>query len=107
MAGTSSTPPSTGACCPASKPATIRIGSLDAADAVVTLFQAESAVSYASGHLIFARDETLMAQPFDLDTRQLRGDAFPLAERVSTEGSRYVAVSVSENGTLVYAQSVR
>jgi hypothetical protein len=24
-------------------------------------------VSYASGHLIFARDETLMARPFDLD----------------------------------------
>ena len=27
----------------------------------VTLFQAESAVSYASGHLIFAHDETLIA----------------------------------------------
>ena len=54
-----------GTCCPASKPATIRIGSLDPADAAVTLLQAESSVSYASGHLLFARDETLMAQPFD------------------------------------------
>ena len=30
-------------------------------------FQAESSVSYASGHIVFARDETLMAQPFDPD----------------------------------------
>jgi hypothetical protein len=83
----------------------IRIGSLDAADSDITLFQAESSVSYASGHVIFARDETLMAQAFDLDTRQLRGDAFPLAERVAREGSRYVGASVSENGTLVYGQA--
>ena len=44
-----------------------------------------------------------MAQPFDLDTRQLKGAAFPLAEHVSQEGSRYGGVSASENGTLVYA----
>ena len=81
----------------------IRIGSLDPADAATTLLQAESSVSYASGHLLFARDDTLMAQPFDPDTRQTKGDAFPLAEHVSREGSRYVGASVSENGTLVYA----
>ena len=94
----------TGTCCPASKPAMIRIGSLDPAEPAVTLFQAESSVSYASGHVLFARDDTLMAQPFDPDARQPKGDAFPLAEHVSTEGSRYVGASVSENGTLVYAQ---
>ena len=94
----------TGACCPASKPSMIRIGSLDPADAAITLLQAESSVSYASGHLLFARGETLMAQPFDPDARQLKGDAFPLAEHVGTEGSRYVGASVSENGTLVYAR---
>jgi serine/threonine protein kinase/Tol biopolymer transport system component len=94
----------TGTCCPASKPGTIRIGSLDPADATTTLLQAESSVSYASGHLLFARDGTLMAQPFDPDARQPTGDAFPVAEHVSWEGSRYVGASVSENGTLVYAQ---
>ena len=94
---------STGTCCPASKPSMIRIGSLDPAEAAITLLQAESSASYASGHLLFARDETLMAQPFDL-TRQPKGDAFPLAEHVGTEGSRYVGASVSENGTLVYAR---
>ena len=48
--------------------------------------------------------QTLMAQAFDPDARQLTGDAIPvMTERVSTEGSRYVSASVSENGTLVYA----
>ena len=95
----------TGPCCPAAMPSVIRIGSLDKPHGDLTLFQAESGVSYASGYLIFAREETLMARPFDLDTRQLLGDAFPLAERVSTEGSRYVGASVSQNGTLVYGQA--
>jgi hypothetical protein len=94
----------TGACCPAAQPSTVRIGSLDQADAAITLFQVESSVSYSSGHVFFARDETLMAQPFDLDTRQLRGDAFPVAEHVGPEGSRYVGASVSQTGTLVYAR---
>jgi dipeptidyl aminopeptidase/acylaminoacyl peptidase len=80
------------------------LGRSNPADPAITLLQAESSASYASGHLIFARDETLMAQPFDLDARQPKGDAFPLAEHVATEGSRYVSASVSENGTLVYAQ---
>ena len=95
----------TGPCCSASNPSMIRLGSLEAASADVTLFRAESSVSYASGHVIFARDDTLMAQPFDLEARQLRGDAFPLAERVTREASRYVGASASENGTLVYGQA--
>jgi len=95
----------TGPCCPASTPSVIRIAALDRPGADLTLFQAESAVSYASDHLIFAHDGTLMARPFDLETRQLLGEAFPLAERVTTEGSRYVGASVSENGTLVYGQA--
>ena len=89
--------PGTGA-----KPSTIRIGSLEPGEADVTLLQAESSAAYASGHVLFARDSTLMALPFDPETRQPAGGAFPVAERVSQEGSRYVGASVSENGTLVY-----
>jgi len=95
----------TGPCCPASTPSVIRIGSLDRSGADQSLFLAESAVSYGSGHLIFAQEQTLMARRFDLDSRQLLGDAFPLAERVTTEQNRYVGASLSENGTLVYGQS--
>ncbi len=88
---------------PLSKPSVVKIGSLDQAAEAVTLLQAESSVSYASGHLLFARDDTLMAQPFDPDARHITGEAFPLAQRVSKEGSRYAGASASQNGTLVYA----
>ena len=84
------------------KPSNIRIGSLEPGEADVTLLQAESSAAYASGHVLFARDSSLMALPFDPETRQPAGEAFPVAERVSQEGSRYVGASLSENGTLVY-----
>jgi Tol biopolymer transport system component/DNA-binding winged helix-turn-helix (wHTH) protein len=95
----------TGPCCPPGTPSEVRIGSLDEPGHDAPLFQAESAAAYASGHLIFARDETLMAQPFDAETRRLLGDPFPLAEHVTSEGSRYVGASASANGMLVYGQA--
>ena len=95
----------TGPCCPAGTPSEVRIGALDQPGHGVPLFQAESAVSYASGHLIYARDESLVAQPFDVESRRVTGEAFQLAEHVSREGSRYVGASVSENGVLVYGQA--
>ena len=94
----------TGACCPPPKPGTIKIGSLDQNEPAVALLQADSSASYGSNHVLFARDQTLMAQAFNPDTRQLVGDAVPVTERISAEGSRYVSASVSENGTLVYAR---
>jgi eukaryotic-like serine/threonine-protein kinase len=96
----------TGLCCPAPTPSMIKIGSLGRPGDAVSLFEAESSVSYASGHVIFARDGSLMARPFDANRRQLRGDVFPVAEHVTTEASRYVGASVSENGTLVYGQAI-
>ena len=95
---------STGPCCPPSQPSLIRLASLDSSEPVVTLLQTESSVAYASGHIVFARDQTLMAQRFDPEARQLKGDAFPVAEHVATEQSRYTSASLSENGTLIYGQ---
>ena len=94
-----------GTCCPASKPARIKIGALDTTD-TVTLFEAESSVAYASGYLFFNRDGTLMAQPFDVGSRQFTGEAFPLAERVASEGSRYASFSVSDTGVLLHASGL-
>ncbi len=95
---------SSGGCCPPAKPGTVRMGSLDPAEAAITLFQAESSAAYAAGHVLFFRDEALMAQPFDLDARQPKGDAFQLVEHVSYETTRYVGASVSQDGALVYGQ---
>ena len=92
----------TGTCCPASKPGTIKIGSLDEHESAVALLQADSSATYAFNRMLFAREQTLMAVAFDPDRRQLTGDAVPVT-RVSTEGSRYVSASVSQDGTLVYA----
>jgi serine/threonine protein kinase/Tol biopolymer transport system component len=92
----------TGTCCPPSKPGRIQIGSLESKDTVV-LTQAESAAEYASGHVLFHRDGTLMAQPFDLRLLRPAGDSFPLSDRVAFEGSRYASFAISDTGVLVYS----
>jgi hypothetical protein len=48
-----------------------------------------------SGYLLFVRETTLMAQPFDADTVTLTGQMFPVAESVGR-------FSVSQNGALAY-----
>jgi Tol biopolymer transport system component len=53
---------------------------------------------------MFARGQTLMAQPFDAAKRRLGGEPFPVAERVSWQGDRYVSASSSTDGTLAYGQ---
>ena len=93
----------TSTCCPAATPGSIKVGSLDQAEPDVTLLEGDSSITFVAGHLLFAREETLMAQAFDPATRQLLADAVPMIESVSKEGSRYVSASVSGNGTLVYA----
>jgi Tol biopolymer transport system component len=90
-----------GTCCPAVKPAAIRVGAIDSPE-TVTLFQAESSVSYAAGYLLFSRDGTLMAQRFDPANRSVTGDSFPVTD-LTVEGSRYASFSVSESGVLAYS----
>jgi Tol biopolymer transport system component len=92
---------SVGPCCPATKAGRIKIGALNTKD-TLTLLQVDSSSVYGSGHVLFAREGTLMAEPFDLGSHRLTSDAFPVAERVAGEGSRYGSFSVSENGVLVY-----
>ena len=53
------------------------------------------AVRGGSGHLLFIREATLMAQPFDPQTLRLTGEVFPVAEPVTQ-------FSVSESGALAY-----
>jgi serine/threonine protein kinase len=53
------------------------------------------------GHLLFLRDRTLMAQPFDGGKLQLAGDPFVVAEQTSSSpDNRTPAVSVAANGML-------
>jgi eukaryotic-like serine/threonine-protein kinase len=64
----------------------------------------ESSVAFAAGHLLFIRENTLMAQAFDAGSGQASGDAFPIAEGVSFASEpNFAPVTVSENGVLLYA----
>lgn len=70
------------------------------------LMKSDSTAIYASGHLLFLRDQTLMAQQFNPDRMELSGDATPIAEHVGMNGAvARPLFSASETGALVYQAS--
>jgi hypothetical protein len=55
------------------------------------------------GYILFVRENTLMAAPFDAAGAQVAGDVFPVVEGVSTTtDNSYVKAAVSENRILLY-----
>jgi eukaryotic-like serine/threonine-protein kinase len=82
----------------------IMVGSLDSKESKF-LVHAYAAAIYASGHLLFLRQNTLMAQPFDLKQLELTGDAFPIGDPVADDASNLRgSFSASENGNLAYLE---
>ena len=76
----------------------VYVGQLDGLD-TKRLFDADAPAVYAAtGHLLFIREGKLLAQAFDPDRLELRGDPFPIAEHV-TGGT---AVSASAAGPIAY-----
>ena len=64
---------------------------------------ADSNAAYVSGYLLFVRERTLMAQPFDSSKIEITGDAAPIAEQVDYFfGNGLSHFSASRNGTLVF-----
>ena len=82
----------------------VYVGSIDGSAKPKLLLQGGSNAQYALGYILFMRDATLMAQRFDPDHLEVRGDAIPIAEQVQVGGStgRTGAFSVSQTGALVY-----
>ena len=79
----------------------IYVGALDGGEDR-RLRQADSAAVYASpGYLLFVRQGTLFAQPFDTTAQQLKGEPVRLAESVPFEINA-PSFSVSDNGILTY-----
>jgi serine/threonine protein kinase/Tol biopolymer transport system component len=68
------------------------------------LFRAPTGVEYASGHILFVRERTLMARPFDAGALEFTGDPFPIAEAVTllAPGTLVGVFSASQNGVLAY-----
>jgi serine/threonine protein kinase/Tol biopolymer transport system component len=81
----------------------IRVGSLDSEESLVVVEGATSNAIYANGYLLFLRETTLLAEPFDSATRVVTGDAVPIADNiVRLAGEPRGVFTASENGTLVY-----
>jgi Tol biopolymer transport system component len=84
----------------------IMVGSLDSKETKFLLHTHASAI-YASGHILFLRENTLMAQPFDAKRLELTGDAVPIGDPVVEDGSNLNGVfSASENGNLAYLEGL-
>jgi Tol biopolymer transport system component len=67
------------------------------------LFTCRSQAEYASGHILYLRDGTLMGRPFDVDMLEFTGDPFAIASPVKflAPASRGI-FSASEQGELVF-----
>jgi serine/threonine protein kinase len=81
----------------------ILLGSTDSSE-VIPLLDANSNAVYSAGHVLYLRQSTLMAQPFDLDHLAVTGEAVPIADGVQSalgNGARGM-FSVSNNDFLLY-----
>jgi len=82
----------------------IMLGSLDSKESKLLLHSHANAI-YTSGHILFLRQFTLMAQPFDTRSLQLTGDPIPIADPVQEGRSVAKGVfSASEDGLLTYVE---
>jgi Tol biopolymer transport system component len=80
----------------------ICLGSLEGGIAE-RLIPTKSDVAFANGHLLYMLNGTLMAHPFNPASRELTGDAVPLAENGSMNQRFSRAIfTVSQTGILVY-----
>jgi dipeptidyl aminopeptidase/acylaminoacyl peptidase len=68
------------------------------------ILRSPATAEYASGHLLYLREATLMARPFDAARLAFTGDAAPVAEKILMPalGTAIGVFSASLNGILVY-----
>jgi Tol biopolymer transport system component len=80
----------------------IYFGSLDGKENRL-LLQSDSQADYSSGYLLFLRNTSLVAQPFNPKTGSLEGTPAPIAEQVLLDpGTWRLALSATEGGLLAY-----
>ena len=80
----------------------VRIASLDGT-VNTKLINSHSNAIYANGYILFVREQTLVAQPFDPDSREMKGNAVPIAEQVRFSLNwNHGSFSASTNGELIY-----
>jgi serine/threonine protein kinase len=82
----------------------IYVGSLDAREGKLVSSELKGNVLFASGHLLYVRARTLLAQPFDTDRLVTTGSATPLTGEELEQRTSFLifGFSVSQNGVLVF-----
>ena len=83
----------------------ISVGSVDSADSKELVRTTANGLYAAPGFLIFRRESTLVAQPFDARTLELSGAPVPIAESVGVNGAWQSLFSVSGTGVIAYQDS--
>lgn len=89
----------------------IYVADMDAKDPPRSRREVLPAVSFAmyapSGYILFLRERTVMAQPFDARRGETTGEAVPVAEQVDHPGgSTSGSFAISQNGVLAYISGV-
>ncbi|MBI2213814.1 MAG: serine/threonine-protein kinase [Acidobacteria bacterium] len=85
----------------------IYAASLDQPENRKLIVRARSNASYASGHILYVRDNVLVAQPFDPKRLETTGKAVPLTESVRYSFVFFRGVySASDNGVVVYQPGI-
>lgn len=86
----------------AGEPSVLYVGELGTLESKL-LMKSETMAIYASGHLLFLRGQTLMAQAFNPSRLELSGEPVPMAEHVAINGASVRTMfSASNTGTLIY-----
>ena len=81
----------------------IYVGSLDSKERKLLLNANSNAVYVSPGYILFNREGTLMAQPFDAERMRPTGESVPIAEGVRFyAGNGGAAFAASDNGVLAY-----
>jgi eukaryotic-like serine/threonine-protein kinase len=80
----------------------IYFGSLDGKETKL-LVATDGGGQYASGYLLFHAQTSVMAEGFDPQSGTLKGDAFPVVDRVQYDGTVWQTLfTVSTNGVMLY-----
>src|SRR5512143_2963052 len=88
-------------------PGPIYLTSLGSAERKLLLTATSMNVASSEGHLLFLRERTLTAQPFDAERMAMTGEALPVAEAedIGLLGAPPLGVfSASENGVLAFGR---
>jgi len=81
----------------------IFLASLDTTVAPRVIVESQAHADYANGHLMFVREDVLMAAPYSPDQERLTEGAMPLVENIlSIAGAAVSVFSPSETGMLVF-----